>query len=119
MNQLHPAPRSTQACMDMCTQCHQTCLHEALQFGLKAGGKHTETDHFRLMMNCAEICQTSANFQLSDSPYGAKLAALCAEICTACADSCEQLGDMPDVVEACRQCAQCCTALARSQGVLQ
>jgi hypothetical protein len=127
MDHLQTAPRgstvgslpqySSQACMESCTQCHQTCMHEALQFGLRAGGQHTDSDHFRLMMSCAEICQTCANFQLADSPYCPQVAMLCAEICRACAASCEQLGDMPDVVAACRECAECCEKLASHRRV--
>ena len=103
---------STQACMDVCSQCHQTCLHAAMQYALPAGGKHVDPDHFRLLMNCAEICQTSANFQLSDSVFCAPVCRVCAEICEACAKSCEEVGDMDDCIQACRECAACCRGMA-------
>lgn len=99
-------------CIEACTRCHQTCLQMALTHCLRLGGKHVEPAHFTLMMNCAEICQASANLQLSGSDYASKLCGLCAEICTDCADSCEAVGDMDDCVAACRHCAETCASMA-------
>lgn len=98
-------------CIAACQRCHQTCLHMAMTHCLDQGGKHVEPEHFRLMINCAEICQTSANFMLSQSALHEVICAACAEVCTACADSCEQVGDMDDCVRACRECAQRCEAM--------
>jgi hypothetical protein len=102
---------STQSCMEICTQCHQTLMHTAMQYCLPIGGNHVDPEHFRLMMNCAEMCQTAANFQLSDSKYCRQVSSLTAEICEECAASCEKLGDMDDCVLACRQCALCCRGM--------
>lgn len=74
--------------------------------------KHTDPDHFTLMLNCAEICQTSANLQLSGSQFVPRFCALCAEICDACAASCEAIGDMDDCAAACRKCVESCTRMA-------
>lgn len=62
-----------QACIDACSHCHQTCLHTAMIHCLVIGGKHVEANHFRLMINCAEICQASANFMLSGSDFHKKV----------------------------------------------
>jgi len=78
---------------------------------LQLGGEHVEKEHFTLMLNCAEICQTAANFMLSDSAYHQLVCAACAEICDACADSCEQLGEMDECVQICRRCAQECRSM--------
>jgi hypothetical protein len=75
---------------------------------LEMGGRHVEPVHFRVMMNCAQLCQTAADFMLSRSPFHAQLCALCAEICDACGDSCEAVGGMPQCVEVCRSCAESC-----------
>lgn len=101
-----------QSCIDACTQCYQTCLESAMNHCLETGGKHVEPEHFRLMMNCAEICQTSANFMLSGSEFCDQVCELCAEICDACADNCEQVGDMDECVAACRDCAQTCREMS-------
>ncbi len=58
---------------------------------LAVGGKHVEASHFRLMINCAEICQASTNFMLSGSVFHQKVCAVCAEICDACAKSCRKM----------------------------
>jgi hypothetical protein len=94
--------------MESCTQCHQTLMHTAMQYSLPHGGKQLMPEHFRLLVNCAELCQTTANFQLSDSPFCRQLSLLNAQMCEACAASCEEIGDLDDCVQACRQCADCC-----------
>lgn len=103
---------SMRPCIDACSHCHETCLHTAMAHCLAAGGKNVEAGHFRLMINCAEICQTSANFLLSGSAFHLKVCAVCAEICDACAKSCEQVGGMQDCVKACRECAESCRKMA-------
>lgn len=99
-------------CIDACSHCHETCLHTAMAHCLAAGGRNVEAGHFRLMINCAEICQTSVNFLLSGSAFHQKVCAVCAEICDACAKSCEQVGGMDDCVKACRECAESCRKMA-------
>ena len=103
-----------QNCIDECLQCYQTCVREAMNHCLEKGGKHVEPTHFRLMMNCAEICRTAANFMLSGSDFHPRICAACAELCDACAQSCEQVGEMEDCMQACRRCAQSCRQMARS-----
>ena len=107
-----------QACIDACSHCHQTCLHTAMIHCLVIGGKHVEANHFRLMINCAEICQASANFMLSGSDFHKKVCALCAEICEACAKSCEEIGGMEDCVKVCRECAESCRKMAATSPLL-
>ena len=82
---------------------------------LEHGGKHVEPRHFRLMMNCAEICRTAADFMLSGSELHDKVCAVCADVCEACAQSCESIGGMDECVQACRLCAQSCREMAASQ----
>ncbi len=108
MNHLSQAVEAMQACIKACCHCHKTCLETAMNHCLEAGGTHVEANHFRLMMNCAEICQTSANFQLSNSHFHKQVCAVCAEICEACALDCEKIGGMEDCVAACKACAEGC-----------
>ncbi|MGH9568542.1 MAG: four-helix bundle copper-binding protein, partial [Candidatus Angelobacter sp.] len=95
-------------------RCYQTCLHEAMTHCLESGGKHMEPDHFRLMMDCAEICQTSTNFMLSSSAFSNQVCGVCADICDACAKSCEQISGMEDCAKVCRECAESCRQMAGS-----
>ncbi len=115
MHQSTHNEQSMQACIEACNHCHQVCLQTAMNHCLEAGGKHVEAEHFRLMMNCAEICQTSANFQLSSSPFHRRVCEVCAEVCEACAVSCEKIGGMDECVKACRVCAESCRKMAASQ----
>ena len=103
------------ACIAACSHCHQVCLQTAMNYCLEAGGKHVEAEHFRLMMNCAEICQTSANFQLSSSPFHPRVCEVCAEVCEACAVNCEKIGGMDECVKACRTCAESCKQMANTK----
>lgn len=103
---------SMQACIHACTRCHHVCLQNAMTHCLATGGKQVEPDHFRLLMNCAEICQASANFQLTDSVFSSRLCTLCAEVCEACATSCRGLSDMADCASACDACASSCRSMA-------
>jgi len=114
MNHSTHTDHSMQACIEACSHCHQVCLQTAMNHCLETGGKHVETAHFRLILNCAEICQTSANFQLSGSPFHLLVCGVCAEICEACADSCEKIGGMDKCVEACRKCAESCRQMAKA-----
>lgn len=115
MNHSAPHKLSLQACIAACNHCHQICLQTALNHCLEAGGKHVEATHFRLMLNCAEICHTSANFQLSSSTFHHRVCQVCAEICAACAVSCEEIGGMDECVNACRACAESCRQMASMQ----
>ncbi|WP_220433427.1 four-helix bundle copper-binding protein [Zemynaea arenosa] len=103
-----------QDCIDACQRCHEVCLRMAMTHCLELGGRHTEPEHLRLMLNCAEICQTSANFMLSQSSVHGAVCGACAEVCTACADSCASVGDMDECVQACRHCAETCSEMASS-----
>lgn len=99
-------------CIENCSTCHEVCYSTALNHCLKMGGKHVEPEHFKLMLDCAKICETSACLQRSGSQFSAQLCAVCADICDACADSCEKMGDMDECVAACRKCAESCRQMA-------
>ena len=81
---------------------------------LETGGDHVAPDHFRLMINCADVCVTAADFLLGGSRLLGQVCAACAEVCDACASSCENLGDMDECVHACRECARSCRAVAHA-----
>ncbi len=107
-----------QRCIDECLHCYRTCLQTAVTHCLDMGGAHVAPAHFRLMLNCSQLCRTTAEFMMSASPLHAQTCALCADTCVACADSCEQVGDMDECVQACRDCAQSCRQMAASGGAM-
>lgn len=104
-----------QECINACWDCHQICLRTALTHCLKAGGDHVGENHFRLMMNCAEVCQTSANLQLSNSTFSKQQCTLCAAVCEACCHSCEGMDGMEEVMQACKLCAKSCNNMSGSK----
>ena len=110
----HQTSGSMQQCIDECLNCHSICL-ETVAHCLQQGGKHAEARHIRLLLDCAEICQTSANFMLRGSDLHGRVCAVCAEVCERCATDCERFGDdaqMQACTEACRRCAESCRQMA-------
>jgi hypothetical protein len=104
-----------QQCIDECTRCHHVCL-ATVSHCLELGGKHADPSHIGLLLDCAEICQTSANFMLRGSERHQLICGVCADICRACAEACERIagGDqmMKDCAERCRRCAESCERMA-------
>ena len=100
------------ACIEECLRCHATCLSMAMNHCLTMGGKHVEPGHFKLMMACAEMGRTSAAMMMIGTEHHKRTCRECAEICEACAKSCEQVGDMDECVRQCRACAQSCRKMA-------
>jgi hypothetical protein len=113
MSPITPEMRNS---IEECQKCHNICIETAI-YCLQQGGKHAEEFHMRLMADCAEICQTSANFMLRQSELSFKTCAVCADVCVSCAVSCEHFtGDevMSRCAEECRRCAESCRSMARS-----
>jgi len=69
----------------------QVCTETITHF-LQMGGDHAEPNHIRLMLGCAEICQTSANFMLRVSDLHNRTWG-CAEVSERCAEDCQRFGD--------------------------
>ncbi|MBX6342847.1 MAG: four-helix bundle copper-binding protein [Thermomicrobiaceae bacterium] len=101
-------------CIQLCTECHQVCL-ETIAHCLQLGGPHAEEAHIRVLLDCAEICQTSANFMLRHSPLHSRVCAVCGDTCERCAEDCERFPDdeqMRRCAEICRRCADSCHRMA-------
>jgi len=106
-----------QDCIEACESCHGVCL-ETIEHCLHMGGEHAKPAHIRLLLDCAEICQTSANFMLRNSDLHGLTCSACAEICERCAADCERFGDavMQQCADTCRTCAQSCREMAATAG---
>jgi hypothetical protein len=104
-----------QACIANCLDCHAICT-STVQHCLTKGGMHVRPDHIRLLLDCAEICQTSANFMLRGSTLHALTCRACAEACAECARGCVQMADdqlMQRCAEMCRKCEDSCSRMAQ------
>ena len=106
----HAISPEMQDCIRNCIDCTRAC-RETLAYCLSKGGKHVAESHIRLLMDCAEACDMSASMMLRGSEFHARHCALCAEICKACEESCEEFaGDatMKACEDACRRCFESC-----------
>ena len=115
MNIGHETALDMQGCIEECLDCHRVCSATLLHC-LHMGGKHVEPEHIALMLDCAQICQTSADFMLRSSAFHARTCALCAEVCDRCADDCERIDShdtpMNLCADSCRRCAESCRHMA-------
>ncbi len=103
-----------QECIEECSNCHNVCA-DTITYCIEMGGEHVKPQHLALMLDCAEICQTSANFMLRESKRHVLTCDACAKICEQCATECERFGDdeqMQLCAEACRSCAESCREMA-------
>jgi hypothetical protein len=94
------------------TDCHQACV-EAMSYGLQQRGESAHLLHARLMLDCAEMCDTTRDMMLRSSDFAHQVAGLCADVCERCAASCERVGQgMEACALACRRCAAACRAVS-------
>ena len=118
----NPTDEAMLQCIQNCEICHATCL-QTVGHCLSRGGKHADPAHIRLLLDCAEICQTSANFMIRGSDLHRFTCGACAAVCERCAGDCERLageaggeqgGDeqMRACANACRHCADSCRKMA-------
>jgi len=104
-----------QECIEECLNCHAVCTM-TLQHCTASGGDLTEVNLLGVLLDCAEICQTSANFMLRGSPYHVITCGACAELCRACEEACravhgeDQLAHCADV---CAGCAEVCDRMSQ------
>ncbi len=106
--------KEMQDCIKDCQECEATCM-ESINHCLQLGGKYAEASHIRSLMDCAEICQTSADYMLRGSELYQSVCGTCAEVCDRCEQSCRQFADdtmMQECAEVCRRTAQSCRQMA-------
>ncbi|MGD6934868.1 MAG: four-helix bundle copper-binding protein [Candidatus Bathyarchaeia archaeon] len=101
-------------CIQDCVDCYRTC-NQTLIRCLNMGGKHAEVEHANLIMDCARICNTNADFMLRNSLYYPQTCGLTADICDECGDVCDRFEDdfMKECASVCRRCAESCREMAR------
>lgn len=110
----HEGHDSMDDCIEACLQCHVVCTMTA-QYALAQGGDLADVNHVALLLDCAEMCQTSANFMLRGSPFHELTCGVCAEICRTCAETCREHPDdehLAHCAEVCETCADHCGAMA-------
>ena len=101
-------------CVKDCLDCYQNCTETTIRY-LTMGGEHAEQEQLNLLMDCARICNTNADFMLRNSTYYPQTCGLTADICDECADICDRFDDdfMKECASVCRRCAESCREMAR------
>ena len=101
-------------CLKDSIDCYQTCTETTIRC-LTMGGKHAGYEHLNLLMDCARICNTNADFMLRNSTYYPQTCGITADICDECADTCDRFDDdfMKECASVCRRCAESCREMAR------
>lgn len=101
-------------CIESCTRCAEICL-ETVEHCLRQGGEHAAEAHVRLLLDCAQICRTSADFMIRGSDLHAETCGACEVVCSRCAEDCDRFrGDeqMAACADLCRRCAESCGSMA-------
>jgi len=101
-------------CVKDSLDCYQTCSETIIRC-LTMGGNHAEHEHLNLLLDCAKICNTNADFVLRNSTYYPQTCGITADICDECADTCDRFNDafMKECASVCRRCAESCREMAR------
>lgn len=103
------------SCIEECKKCKKIC-ETTLAYCKKKGGKHAEAKHINVLKDCIASCNLSADYMTRNSANHMKSCGFCAEICKACAESCEEFKDdkqMKECAEECRRCAESCTKMSK------
>jgi hypothetical protein len=101
-------------CIETCHECHTICT-ETVPHCLGLGGEHATPQHITTLLDCATICETSADFMARGSSHHGQVCDVCATVCRACEEECRRLGDddmMQRCADACARCAESCERMA-------
>jgi len=102
-------------CIRDCLDCARSC-YETISHCLELGGEHATPNHIGALLDCAQLCETSAALMARGSDLHPQLCAVCAEACERCAEECERFPDdkaMAACAEICRQAAASCRTMAQ------
>lgn len=81
-----------QQAIENATACANICL-ESINHCTHMGGKHAAPVHLGLLIDCAKICEMSADYMLRESMFHGEVCGLCADVCDECAMSCDEFQD--------------------------
>lgn len=112
----HPLEDASRRCVQAAADCHQFCI-ETIVYCRQRGGIYAEPVHLRILLDCAEICQTTTDLMLRGSDLSMALCHLCADAAERCAFSCDQFAGERQTracAEASRRCALLCRELSRT-----
>ena len=114
-SRITPHPHTMEQCIENCTNCHRICLETAARHFHGESAPRLEEALVRLLLDCAEICRTTADFMIRGSDQYQHTCRACAAICAHCADECDRQGEDPYLsacAEICRRCAASCLEMS-------
>lgn len=98
-------------CIDACESAHRSCT-ESVIHGMQQGGPAAEWELVQLLLDCADITETAADFMLRSSRLHHLTCQVAAEVADRCASACEKLAKddllLKACAEACRRAATAC-----------
>jgi hypothetical protein len=100
-----------------CLHCGDVC-EDTVAHALRVGGTHADDERVGALLDCADVCRTTARFIRRGSPVAGRTAAITADLCERVADVCGALvGDdvMATCAAVCRRCAAWCRRLGRTE----
>lgn len=109
-----PGYDEMQPAIDECEACRDVCVR-ALTDSLEKGGGYAEARHIATLLDCIDMCAAATSLMLRTSPQHGRACELCADVCDACAESCERFVNdevMHGCAAECRLCAASCRAMA-------
>lgn len=100
-------------CKELCWRSRDTCQTTLFTHRLQMGDEYVAEAHVKIMIDCIEMCQLSADFITRESDMHVISCAACADVCDRCAVSCEQIGGdhMLACADICRECADACRSM--------
>jgi hypothetical protein len=99
-----------------CLRAHETC-EETVTHALRAEATHADDERIGVLLDCADVCRTTARLIRRGSPLVRGTAGVCVELCERAAETCAAVaGDpvMAACAETCRRCATWCRWLAEA-----
>jgi hypothetical protein len=110
----HGLGKQIEECVAKCLDCRSLCM-KVVDHCWRLRKIKRECPDIRPLLNCAEMCATTARFMLRGSEFCRELCVLCAQVCQCCADQFRGVHDETEIeacAAACRQCAECCERIA-------
>lgn len=104
-----------QQAIENATACATSCL-ESINYCSRKRGKYAEPSRLGLLLDCARICEITADYMLRKSPFYGILCELSAEICEQTARSCSEFpadGMLKDCTQKCMACTVSCREIAK------
>jgi len=109
-----PSATDLRAAFLACLRAHQAC-EEAVAQALRTDESGGVDERVGALLDCADVCRTTARYIRYGSPLLRGTAGVAAELCTRAAEACAAAAAVPAMAayaEACRRAAACCRRVA-------